>query len=85
MYTNKLDYIVGKCNNIYHTTIKMKSADVASGICTNFDIKCDPKFKVDDHVRISKYKKHFAKAITPNWSEEVFLIKKVMDVCNRKP
>ena len=85
MYTDKLDYIVGKCNNIYHRTIKVKSADVASGIYTNFDIKFDPKFKVVDHVRISKYKKHFAKAITPNWSEEVFLIKKVMELRNRKP
>ena len=37
----------------------------------------DPKFKVGDHVRISKYKNIFAKGYTPNWSEEVFLIKKV--------
>ena len=37
----------------------------------------DPKFKVDDHVRISKYKNIFAKRYTPNWSEEVFVIKKV--------
>ena len=36
-----------------------------------------PKFKVGDHVRISKYKKLFAKGYTPNWSEEVFVIKKV--------
>ena len=35
-----------------------------------------PKFKVGDHVRISKYKNIFAKAYTPNWSE-VFVIKKV--------
>ena len=37
----------------------------------------DPKFKVGDHVRISKYKNIFVKGYTPNWSEEVFLIKKV--------
>ena len=37
----------------------------------------DPKFKVDDHVRISKYKNIFAKGYTPNWSGEVFVIKKV--------
>ena len=36
----------------------------------------DPKFKADDHVRISKYKKIFAKAYTQNWSEKVFVIKK---------
>ena len=37
----------------------------------------DPKFKVGDHVRISKYKNIFAKGYTANWSEEVFVIKKV--------
>ena len=37
----------------------------------------DPKFKVGDHVRISKYKNIFAKGYTPNWSEEVSVIKKV--------
>ena len=37
----------------------------------------DPKFKVGDHVKISKHKNTFAKGYTPNWSEEVFVIKKV--------
>ena len=37
----------------------------------------DPKFKVGDHVRISKYKDIFAKTYMPNWSEKVFVIKKV--------
>ena len=37
----------------------------------------NPKFKVSDHVRISKYKNIFAKGYIPNWSEEVFMIKKV--------
>ena len=37
----------------------------------------DPKFKAGDHVRISKYENIFAKGYNPNWSEEVFLIKKV--------
>ena len=36
----------------------------------------DPKFKVGGHVRISKYKNIFAKDYTPNWSKEVFVIKK---------
>ena len=36
-----------------------------------------PKFKVDDHVKISKYKNIFAKGYTSNWSEEVFVIKKL--------
>ena len=33
----------------------------------NILIKKDPKFNVDDHVRISKYKNIFAKGYTPNW------------------
>ena len=37
----------------------------------------DRKFKIGDIVRISKYKNIFAKGYTPNWSEEVFVIKKV--------
>ena len=36
-----------------------------------------PKFKVGDHVRISKYKNIFAKGYAPNWCEEVFVIKKL--------
>ena len=39
----------------------------------------DPIFKVGDHVRISKYKKVFAKGYTQNWSEEVFIIIKIKD------
>ena len=50
----------------------------------------DPKFEVSGHVKISKHKNIFAKGSTPNWSEEVFGIKKVkkycsMDICNRRP
>ena len=37
----------------------------------------DPKFKVGDHVRISKYKNVFAKGHMTNWSEEIFIIKKI--------
>ena len=37
----------------------------------------DPKFKVGDHVRISKYKNDFGRWYTPNWSEEVLVVKKV--------
>ena len=37
----------------------------------------DPKFKVNDHVRISKCKNIFAKGYAPNWSEEIFVVKKI--------
>ena len=41
------------------------------------DFKESPKFKVGDIVWISKYKNIFANGYVPNWSEEVFVIKKV--------
>ena len=37
----------------------------------------DPKFKVGDHVSISKYKNIFAKGCTPNWSEKGFAVSKI--------
>ena len=40
----------------------------------------DPKFKVSDHVRDSKYKNIFTKRYTPNWSQEIFVIKKVKNL-----
>ena len=36
----------------------------------------DPKFEIGDIVRISEYKNIFTKDYIPNWSEEVFVIKK---------
>ena len=80
MYNNKLGYIVDEYNNTYHSTIKMKPIDVKDNTYINTDKEAndkDPIFKVGDRVRISKYKKNFAKGYTPNWSEEVFVIKKV--------
>ena len=57
VYINKLDDIVRKYNNTYHTSIKMKPVDVKDN--TYIDVKKeindkDPKFKVGNHVRISK-------------------------------
>ena len=43
----------------------------------------DPKFKVGNHVIISKYKNIFCKGYTPNWSEEVFVIKKIKNTVPR--
>ena len=80
VYINKLDDIVNEYNNTYHTTIKMKPIDVKDNTYINTSKKInhkDPKFKVDDRVRVSKYKNIFAKGYMPNWSEEVFVIKKV--------
>ena len=80
VYIEKLDYIINKYKNTYHKTIKMKPADVKSSTYTEFDKKNkknDPKFQVADNVRIAKYKNIFIKVHVPNWSEEVFMIKKV--------
>ena len=79
-YIDKLDDIVGEYDNTYYKTIKMKPVDVKDNTYIGFKKEVndkDSKFKVGDHVRISKYKNIFAKGYTPNWSEEVFVIKKV--------
>ena len=79
-YIDKLDDIVNQYNNTYHRTIRMKLVYIKDNtyIDSNKEVNDkDPKFKVGDHVRISKYKNIFAKGYTPNWSEEVFVIKKV--------
>ena len=60
----------------------MKSFDVTSNSYPEYNEdfnKKDPKFKVGDHVRISKYKNTFAKGDTPNWSEEVFVVSKIQN------
>ena len=80
VYIDKLDNIVNEYNNTYHRTIKMKTVDVKNNTYIDFKKEVndkDPKFKVGDHVRISKYKNIFAKGYTPNQSEEVSVIKKV--------
>ena len=76
----KLDDIVNKYNDTYHSTINIKPADVKPNTYaeSSKDINMkNAKFKISDTIRISKYKNMFTKGYTPNWSEEVFLIKKV--------
>ena len=72
--------IYNKYNNTVHRTIKIKPIDVASDSYAEYNEnsnKKDPKFKVSDHVRISKYKNSFAKGYAPNWPEEVFVVSKI--------
>ena len=57
VYMNKLDDIAGEYNNTYHRTIKMKPVDFKDNTYIDFKKEVndrDPKFKVGDHVRISK-------------------------------
>ena len=78
VYTDKLDDIVNKYNNTYHSTIKLKPVDVKSNTYIESSKKTNdknPKFRIVDTVRLSKYKNIFAKGCIPNWSEEVFVIK----------
>ena len=79
VYIDKLDDIV----NEYNRTIKMKPVDVRDDTYIDFKKEVndkDPKVKVGDHVRISKYKNIFAKGYTTNWSEEVFVISKIENI-----
>ena len=65
----KLDDIVSEYNNTYHRMIKMKPVDVKDNTYNDFKKEVndkDPKSKVGDHVRISKYKNIFTKGYTPN-------------------
>ena len=79
VYFDVLDYIVDKYYKTYYTTIKMKPIDVKSNSYAEYNVDSNaknPRFKIGDHVRISKYKNIFAKGYTPNWSED-FMIKKI--------
>ena len=80
IYFDALDDIVNKYNNTVHITIKMKPIDVKSDSFAEYNEnsnKKNPKFKVGNHVRISKCKNIFAKGCAPNWSEEIFIVSEI--------
>ena len=80
VYFDVLNCIVDEYNNTYHKTMKMKPVDVKSDSFAEYNEESnekDPKFNVGDHVRISKYKNMFAKGYKSNWSEEIFIIKRI--------
>ena len=80
MYIDKLDDMLNRYNNTYHSAIKMKPVDVNPDMHVEYNKennKEGSKFKVGDHARISEYKNIFAKDFVPNWSEEIFVIKRV--------
>ena len=75
-----LDDIVNKYNNTVHRTNKMKSIDVRGDSCAedNEDFnKKDPKFKVGNHDRISKYKNIFAKGFAPIGRKKFLMLVKL--------
>ena len=78
--------VVHRYNNSYHRTIKMKPSQVnksnenaiLKAAYTQIKIVSNKsKFKVGDNVRISKYRGIFDKGYTPNWSNEIFIIRKI--------
>ena len=87
IYFDVLDDFVDKHNNTVHRTIKVKPIEVTNDYYAeyngNLSNKKNPKFKVGDNVRISKYKNIFAKRYTPNCSEEVFVINKIKNTVSR--
>ena len=83
VYFNVLNDIVDKYNNTYHKIIKMKPIDVKSDSFAEYNEESnekDRKFKVNDHVRISKYKNTFAEEYAPNWSDKIFVVKKIKNI-----
>ena len=79
-YIDKLDDVFNKYNNTVHTTIKMKPIYIKDNSYIDFTKEVndkESKFKVGDHVRISKYKNIFAKGYASNWSEKDFVISKI--------
>ena len=56
VFIDKLDDIVNEYSNTYH---KKMNKDFWYN-------ERDPKFEVDDHLRISEFKSTFAKGCTPN-------------------
>ena len=90
VYWDKLDKLVDDYNNTYHSSIEMTPTEARkkeneTKVLTNLygDLiyvkPKKPKFSISDKVRISKYKRRvFDKGYTPNWTEEVFVIDKVM-------
>ena len=90
VYWDKLDKLVDDYNNTYHSSIKMSPTEARKKENENkvfaylygdliYLKPKNPKFSIGDKVRLSKYKRRvFDKGYTPNWTEEVFVVDKVM-------
>lgn len=89
-WLNNLQPIMDSYNSTKHRTIQMRPIDVnkqneadllrtvyRKNQTLNVYAKKTNKFKVDDHVRVSKYKSLFEKGYTPNWSTEIFKVVKI--------
>ena len=75
-----LDDIVDKYNNTVHRTIKTKPVDVTDDFYAKYNEdfnKKDPKLKVGDHVRVSKYKNIVAKDMLQIGQKKFLLLGKL--------
>ena len=74
-YVKYLNKLVNQCNNTYHHSINKKpiNADYSASVENMTNSKA-PKFKVNDIVRITKYKNSFSNCYTEFLSREIFLI-----------
>ncbi|KAE9522209.1 hypothetical protein AGLY_017391 [Aphis glycines] len=81
---NTISKIMYNYNNTKHRTIKCTPNEARMDtnkikFNTQFnDTLYKPKLKVNDKVRISKYKHIFSKGYTPNWTTEIFTVSKVL-------
>ena len=75
-----MNKLIDQYNNTYHRSIGKKPIDADYSDLT-LEIETNPKapkLKVDNRVRITKYKNIFSKGYTENWSREVFIINSVL-------
>ena len=90
VYWDKIDKLVDDYNNTIHSSMKMTPKEASKkeneekvfvnlyGDLIYWKPK-KPKFTIGDKVRISKYKRRiFDKGYTPNWTEEVFIVDKIL-------
>lgn len=89
-WLNLLQPIINTYNSSYHRTIKMRPNDVCADNeqrlletaykqnQTLVARKKKLKFRINDYVRISKFKTLFEKSYTPNFSTELFRIVEIL-------
>ena len=79
-YLSYLNKMIDQYNNTYHHSINKKpiNADYSALTEPNETNSKVPKFKVNDEVRIAKYKNIFIKGYTENWSRGIFIIDSVL-------
>ena len=89
VYWDKLDEILANYNNSKHSSIGMtpvqasekKNEQIVFAKLYENELlvkRKKPKFAVGDRVRISKLKKRFEKGYEANWSEEIFIVTKII-------